>query len=92
IKMAAFEHDKLPEKRAAVMQQMTFLKSFATEPSIAVPVCLCPAANCRKTAGGFSTLPSDHPMLSAGFYAPYLQRNSGPFPRGIGMFAKLVGS
>ncbi|MER9683205.1 hypothetical protein NKJ23_28430 [Mesorhizobium sp. M0184] len=24
--MAAFEHDKLPEKRASVMQQMTFPK------------------------------------------------------------------
>ncbi|MER8374545.1 hypothetical protein [Mesorhizobium sp. M0488] len=30
--MAAFEHDKLPEKRASIIQQMTFPKSFATEP------------------------------------------------------------
>ncbi|MER9204209.1 hypothetical protein NKH74_35075, partial [Mesorhizobium sp. M0933] len=28
IKMAAFEHDKLPEKRASIMQQMTFPKSL----------------------------------------------------------------
>ncbi|WP_156940015.1 SET domain-containing protein-lysine N-methyltransferase [Mesorhizobium sp. LNHC209A00] len=45
--------------------------------SIAVPVCLCAAANCRQAAGGFSTLPPDHPLLLAGFYAPYLKRNSG---------------
>lgn len=60
--------------------------------SIAVQVCLCSSKNCRGAAGGFSTLPPDHPMLSAGFYAPYLQRPSGRFPRGIGMFGKLVGS
>ncbi|MDX8469770.1 SET domain-containing protein-lysine N-methyltransferase [Mesorhizobium sp. VK23B] len=44
---------------------------------IGVPVCLCAAANCRQAAGGFSTLPPDHPLLLAGFYAPYLKRNSG---------------
>lgn len=60
--------------------------------SIAVQVCLCSSKNCRGAAGGFSTLPTDHPMLLAGFYAPYLQRPSGRFPRGIGMFASLVGS
>ncbi|WP_352652925.1 SET domain-containing protein-lysine N-methyltransferase [Mesorhizobium sp. M0162] len=60
--------------------------------SIAVQVCLCSSKNCRGAAGGFSTLPPDHPMLSAGFYAPYLQRPSGRFPRGIGMFGRLVGS
>lgn len=60
--------------------------------SIAVQVCLCSSKNCRGAAGGFSTLPPDHPLLSAGFYAPYLQRHSGRFPRGIGMFARLVGS
>ncbi|MER8563185.1 hypothetical protein, partial [Mesorhizobium sp. M1204] len=32
IKMAAFEHDKLPEKRASVMQQMTFPKSLRQNP------------------------------------------------------------
>ncbi|WP_084568616.1 SET domain-containing protein-lysine N-methyltransferase [Mesorhizobium sp. LSJC264A00] len=60
--------------------------------SIAVQVCLCSSKNCRGAAGGFSTLPPDHPLLSAGYYAPYLQRNAGRFPRGIGMFASLVGS
>ncbi|MER9625461.1 SET domain-containing protein-lysine N-methyltransferase [Mesorhizobium sp. M0222] len=60
--------------------------------SIAVQVCLCTSKNCRGAAGGFSTLSPDHPLLSAGYYAPYLQRNSGRFPRGIGMFASLVGS
>ncbi len=39
---------------------------------IGVSVCLCSAANCRGAAGGFSTLPPDHPMLVSGFYAPYL--------------------
>ncbi|MES0007815.1 SET domain-containing protein-lysine N-methyltransferase [Mesorhizobium sp. M0062] len=60
--------------------------------SIAVQVCLCSSNNCRGAAGGFSTLRPDHPMLSAGFYAPYLQRPSGRYPRGIGMFGRLVGS
>lgn len=60
--------------------------------SIAVQVCLCSSKNCRGAAGGFSTLPPDHPLLSAGFCAPYLQRPSARFPRGIGMFSKLVGS
>ncbi|WP_352500730.1 SET domain-containing protein-lysine N-methyltransferase [Mesorhizobium sp. M0058] len=60
--------------------------------SIAVQVCLCSSKNCRGAAGGFSTLPPDHPMLSAAFYAPYLQQPSRRFPRGIGMFGKLVGS
>lgn len=72
--------------------ELTWDYATSESESIAVPVCLCSAANCRKSAGGFFTLPPDHPMLSAGFYAPYLQRNSGRFPRGIGMFAKLVGS
>ncbi|WP_352967957.1 SET domain-containing protein-lysine N-methyltransferase [Mesorhizobium sp. M0871] len=60
--------------------------------SIAVQVCLCSSKNCRGAAGGFSTLPPDHPLLSAGFCAPYLQRPSARFPRGIGMFSRLVGS
>ncbi|WP_352917277.1 SET domain-containing protein-lysine N-methyltransferase [Mesorhizobium sp. M1143] len=60
--------------------------------SIAVQVCLCSSKNCRGAAGGFSTLRPDHPILLAGFYAPYLQRPYGRFPRGIGMFARLVGS
>ncbi|WP_415926884.1 SET domain-containing protein-lysine N-methyltransferase [Mesorhizobium salmacidum] len=60
--------------------------------SIAVPVCLCSAADCRQTVGGFSTLPPENALVSAGFYAPYLKQNAGPFPRGIGMFSRFVGS
>ncbi|WP_352809122.1 SET domain-containing protein-lysine N-methyltransferase [Mesorhizobium sp. M0293] len=59
---------------------------------IGVSACLCSAANCRKTVGGFPKLPPDHPLLASAFYAPYLQRNPRHFPRGIGMLAKIVGS
>ncbi|WP_352633035.1 SET domain-containing protein-lysine N-methyltransferase [Mesorhizobium sp. M0496] len=48
---------------------------------IGVSVCLCSAANCRRAAGGFSTLPPDHPMLVSGFYAPYLKK---PWPSSRG--------
>ncbi|WP_415926976.1 SET domain-containing protein-lysine N-methyltransferase [Mesorhizobium argentiipisi] len=40
---------------------------------IGISVCLCSAANCRGSAGGFSKLPPDHPMVVARFYAPYLE-------------------
>ncbi|RWO94858.1 MAG: SET domain-containing protein-lysine N-methyltransferase [Mesorhizobium sp.] len=61
--------------------------------SIAVQSCLCSSKNCRGAAGGFSTLPRDHPMILSGFYAPYLsEKNPAQFPRKIGMFSKFIGS
>ncbi|MER8817333.1 SET domain-containing protein-lysine N-methyltransferase [Mesorhizobium sp. M0965] len=44
---------------------------------IGVSVCLCSSENCQGSAGGFSKLPSDHPMLVSGFYAPYLKKTLG---------------
>lgn len=46
---------------------------------IGVSVCLCSSQNCQGSAGGFSKLPRDHPMLVSGFYAPYLNRNPSSF-------------
>ncbi|AZO03855.1 MAG: SET domain-containing protein-lysine N-methyltransferase [Mesorhizobium sp.] len=46
---------------------------------IGVSVCLCSSRNCRGSAGGFSTLPRDHPLLVSGFYAPYLKKTQGTF-------------
>ncbi|MER8746529.1 SET domain-containing protein-lysine N-methyltransferase [Mesorhizobium sp. M1004] len=44
---------------------------------IGVSVCLCSSENCQGSAGGFSKLPRDHPMLVSGFYAPYLKKTLG---------------
>ncbi len=41
---------------------------------VGVSVCLCSSPNCRGAAGGFLKLPRDHPMLAAGFCAPYLRQ------------------
>ncbi|MDX8496105.1 SET domain-containing protein-lysine N-methyltransferase [Mesorhizobium sp. VK22B] len=48
---------------------------------IGVSVCLCSSQNCRGSAGGFSKLPRDNPMLVSGFYAPYLNRNPSSFQK-----------
>ncbi|TGT35774.1 SET domain-containing protein-lysine N-methyltransferase [Mesorhizobium sp. M8A.F.Ca.ET.165.01.1.1] len=48
---------------------------------VGVSVCLCGAENCRGAAGGFATLPRDHPMVISGLYAPYLKEKRGN-PRG----------
>ncbi|CDX53574.1 Nuclear protein SET [Mesorhizobium plurifarium] len=49
---------------------------YATSESecIGVSVCLCASGKCRGSAGGFSGLPRDHPMVVSGYYAPYLKR------------------
>ncbi|RWC37584.1 MAG: SET domain-containing protein-lysine N-methyltransferase [Mesorhizobium sp.] len=44
---------------------------------LGVSVCLCEAENCRGAAGGFATLPHDHPMVVSGLYAPYLNEKVG---------------
>ncbi|TIU19472.1 MAG: SET domain-containing protein [Mesorhizobium sp.] len=59
---------------------------------VGVSTCLCSAAQCRGTVGGFPKLPRDHPLLTSAFYAPYLQRNPRHLPREIGMLARIVGS
>lgn len=46
---------------------------------IGVEVCLCSSKNCQGSAGGFSALPPDHPMLVSGFYAPYLKKPRDTF-------------
>ncbi|MER8556983.1 SET domain-containing protein-lysine N-methyltransferase [Mesorhizobium sp. M0965] len=46
---------------------------------VGVSVCLCSSRNCQGSAGGFSALPRDHPMLVSGFYAPYLKKTRGTF-------------
>ncbi|TIL83343.1 MAG: SET domain-containing protein [Mesorhizobium sp.] len=46
-----------------------------------VSVCLCSSKNCQGSAGGFSTLRPDHPMLVSGFYAPYLKEPGIPSKR-----------
>ncbi|MER9725880.1 MULTISPECIES: SET domain-containing protein-lysine N-methyltransferase [unclassified Mesorhizobium] len=49
---------------------------YATSESecIGISVCLCSSGNCRGSAGGFSELPRDHPMVMSGYYAPYLNK------------------
>ncbi|MEV8644034.1 SET domain-containing protein-lysine N-methyltransferase [Mesorhizobium ciceri] len=44
---------------------------------LGVSLCLCEAENCRGAAGGFATLPRDHPMIISGLYAPYLDEKPG---------------
>ncbi|MEL6318163.1 MAG: SET domain-containing protein-lysine N-methyltransferase [Pseudomonadota bacterium] len=53
--------------------EVTFDYATTEYVSVAVPVCLCGAVNCRGASGGFTTLPSDHPLIGAGFIAGYLR-------------------
>lgn len=40
---------------------------------IAPQVCLCGAAECRGKPGGYTTLPSDHPIVVHQLVAPYIK-------------------
>lgn len=74
-------YDFVAIRRISAEAEVTWNYATSEFECIGVSVCLCSSKNCQGSAGGFSTLPRDHPLLVSGFYAPYLKEPVIPSKR-----------